>query len=651
MSSESFSPRSCDIGNGSNLPNGNGHIDVKLNEDSKKNENNVEGAPSKVVHMRNLYPEFSASDICSMVIPFGLIEDMILSKKIFQVLVQMKRQEDAEALVNYYKDFPITLHGKKIGVQFSRHQFLALHSENTQVMEAINNANSMVERDLAGMNSEAPNTVLRVVISNAMGYQINNMILYKIFHTFGHILRMVIYVRQDKIHALIEFESSRQAHVAMLHLNNQNIFTGCCNLRVEFSKNRGPLELRGSSDRYRDYTNSPLSEMEQQSLRDMQSGKGFNGPVNNYYLTANHLSHMFQNLSTGGFSSQQLSLAGQTGQAFNELSAQLTALAQQSGFSLTPQAAAATASFMTLNAGGQQGAHSGQVSGSNGSVAPNQTGAPSSTAPNIDLRLYPAEGPVALAAMAAMRGLSPSAGRPVISAGIGAYPHSNSNGSTVLMVSNLNDERVSPDALFTLFGELSLSALSSLSGSLSFSVPVKICFSTLGVYGDVTRVKIMFNKKDTALVQFADSQQAYTALQYLYDVRLWGRPMRITLSRHCMVQMPREDSDSCLTKDYSTSTLHRFRKPNSKNYNNIYAPCEVLHLSNIPPSVSEEEVRALFENKGYQVKGFRFMNPDRRMALIQLDSLETAVEALIDLHNTQLSENAHLRISFSKSGF
>lgn len=31
---------------------------------------------------------------------------------------------------------------------------------------------------------------------------------------------------------------------------------------------------------------------------------------------------------------------------------------------------------------------------------------------------------------------------------------------------------------------------------------------TLGVYGDVVRVKIMFNKKDTALIQFNDSQQA-----------------------------------------------------------------------------------------------------------------------------------------------
>ena len=32
----------------------------------------------------------------------------------------------------------------------------------------------------------------------------------------------------------------------------------------------------------------------------------------------------------------------------------------------------------------------------------------------------------------------------------------------------------------------------------------------LGVYGDVIRVKIMFNKKDNALVQFNDATQAQT---------------------------------------------------------------------------------------------------------------------------------------------
>lgn len=37
------------------------------------------------------------------------------------------------------------------------------------------------------------------------------------------------------------------------------------------------------------------------------------------------------------------------------------------------------------------------------------------------------------------------------------------------------------------------------------------------------------------------------------------------------------------------------------------------------------------------------------MALLQLGSIEEASEALIKMHNYQLRENSHLRVSFSKS--
>lgn len=40
---------------------------------------------------------------------------------------------------------------------------------------------------------------------------------------------------------------------------------------------------------------------------------------------------------------------------------------------------------------------------------------------------------------------------------------------------------------------------------------------------------------------------------------------------------------------------------------------------------------------------------DRKMALIQMGSVEEAIQALIDLHNHDLGENHHLRVSFSKS--
>ncbi|KAL3201731.1 hypothetical protein MRX96_042836 [Rhipicephalus microplus] len=194
--------------------------------------------------------------------------------------------------------------------------------------------------------------------------------------------------------------------------------------------------------------------------------------------------------------------------------------------------------------------------------------------------------------------------------------------SSVLLVSNLNEQMVTPDALFTLFG----------------------------VYGDVIRVKILFNKKDSALIQMAEPQQAQLALSHLDKIKVYGKPIRVTPSKHHIVQLPKDGQpDAGLTKDYINSPLHRFKKPGSKNYQNIYPPSATLHLSNIPPTVSEEQIREAFTQTGGTVVAFKFFPKDRKMALIQMGSVEESVTALIKMHNYQLSDSNHLRVSFSKS--
>ncbi|XP_051495518.1 polypyrimidine tract-binding protein 1 isoform X1 [Apus apus] len=203
-----------------------------------------------------------------------------------------------------------------------------------------------------------------------------------------------------------------------------------------------------------------------------------------------------------------------------------------------------------------------------------------------------------------------------------AIPGLTGAGNAVLLVSNLNSERVTPQCLFILFG----------------------------VYGDVQRVKILFNKKENALVQMADGNQAQLAMSHLNGQKLLGKPIRITLSKHQTVQLPREgQEDQGLTKDYGNSPLHRFKKPGSKNFQNIFPPSATLHLSNIPPSISEEDLKMLFSSNGGMVKGFKFFQKDRKMALIQMGSVEEAIQSLVDLHNHDLGENHHLRVSFSKS--
>ncbi|MBN3289521.1 PTBP2 protein, partial [Polypterus senegalus] len=222
--------------------------------------------------------------------------------------------------------------------------------------------------------------------------------------------------------------------------------------------------------------------------------------------------------------------------------------------------------------------------------------------------------PGALSPLSAAAAAAAAAGRVALS-GVSA------SNSSVLLVSNLNEEMVTPQSLFTLFG----------------------------VYGDAQRVKILYNKKDSALIQMADGNQAQLAMSHLNGQKMYGKIIRVTLSKHQTVQLPREGlDDQGLTKDFTNSPLHRFKKPGSKNFQNIFPPSATLHLSNIPQNITEEDLRTLFSNSGGTVKAFKFFQ-DHKMALLQMSTVEEAIQALIDLHNYNLGDNHHLRVSFSKS--
>ncbi|KTF78132.1 hypothetical protein cypCar_00033887 [Cyprinus carpio] len=163
------------------------------------------------------------------------------------------------------------------------------------------------------------------------------------------------------------------------------------------------------------------------------------------------------------------------------------------------------------------------------------------------------------------------------------------------------------------------------------------------------RVKILYNKKDSALIQMSDGNQAQLAMSHLNGQKMYGKIIRVTLSKHQTVQLPREGlDDQGLTKDFTSSPLHRFKKPGSKNFQNIFPPSATLHLSNIPENVTEEDLRLLFSNSGGTVKAFKFFQ-DRKMALLQTSTVEEAIQALIDLHNYDMGRGHRLRVSFSKS--
>lgn len=192
--------------------------------------------------------------------------------------------------------------------------------------------------------------------------------------------------------------------------------------------------------------------------------------------------------------------------------------------------------------------------------------------------------------------------------------------TSVVLVNKLDPEKVTCDMLFTLFG----------------------------VYGDVLRVKILYNKRDTAMIQFATTQQATYAHQNLNGCPLFGLEMAVAKSKHHEIKLPRDDDGKELTRDYTGSSEHRFKMKNFVNSKNVNAPSLVLHVANINESATIEELTELFgasqPTAGAPV--LEFFKTARSMAYVGMNSVAEAVMALTTLHNHKL-HNYPLRVSFS----
>ncbi|XP_055697347.1 polypyrimidine tract-binding protein 2 isoform X3 [Phlebotomus papatasi] len=517
------------------------------------------GKPSRVIHIRNIPNESSEAEVVQLGVAFGRVTNVLVLKGKNQAFLEMADEVSAAAMVACFNTNPPQVRGRTVYVQFSNHRELKTDQSHSiaSASAALQNQDFQIQSPASGsplpvsgtdptsqavQNSTSsgggPNTVLRVIVESLV-YPVSLDILHQIFQRFGKVLKIVTFTKNNSFQALIQYPDAQTAQHAKTVLDGQNIYNGCCTLRIDNSKLTA-LNVKYNNDKSRDFTNPSLPPGEPGTEVIASAG----GLVN---------------------ASDLLLLATQRRPALTAVNG-LGAPGVLPPFALglgTPLASAYGGALPSL-----------------GAFALASTGALGNATP-------------------ALRGLS-----------------------NVLLVSNLNEEMVTPDALFTLFG----------------------------VYGDVQRVKILYNKKDSALIQMAEPHQAYLAMNHLDKLRLWGKSIRVMASKHQAVQLPKEGQpDAGLTRDYSQNPLHRFKKPGSKNYQNIYPPSATLHLSNIPSTIAEEDIRDAFVKNSFDVKAFKFFPKDRKMALLQLGSVEEAVLALIKMHNYQLSESNHLRVSFSKS--
>ncbi|XP_052685895.1 polypyrimidine tract-binding protein 3-like isoform X2 [Crassostrea angulata] len=522
------------VTNGTSPP----HLSGSDNDAKKvKLEQNSPNGPSRVVHIRSLPPDCTEADVVQLGMPYGKMSNVLLLKQKNQAFLEFLDEQAAVTMVSFHQQNPAQIRMKPVYVQFSNHKELKTDQANSFQNATAQAALQAASAVMGGPTEEGQKrTTLRIIVEHLV-YPVGIEVLYQIFSKFGKVLKMIIFTKNNSFQALIQMSDPVAANAAKLSLDGQNIYNGCCTLRIDYSKLNN-LNVKYNNDKSRDFTNP--------------------------------------NLPSGDPGLDQAMPFGGSGSLVTPM--------------VPGMGAAPLTAYGAANVVGGTPVYASNLSGNNSAQVPQMSsyGVPS--------------------ALGAARMMTLNA------AAAGA-------GNAVLLVSNLDEQKVTPDALFTLFG----------------------------VYGDVHRVKILFNKKDNALVQMAEPHQAQLAIAHLDKVKVWGKNIRVTQSKHTLVQMPKEGQpDAGLTKDFTNSPLHRFKRPGSKNCQNIFPPSVVLHLSNIPPNIEEDFLSDAFAQHG-QVKAFKFFPKDRKMALIQMASVDEAVTALIAMHNYPLSDTNHLRVSFSKS--
>uniref|UniRef100_A0A0D9V885 RRM domain-containing protein n=1 Tax=Leersia perrieri TaxID=77586 RepID=A0A0D9V885_9ORYZ len=182
--------------------------------------------PSKVIHIRNVGHEISESELLQVVQPFGTVAKLVMLRAKNQALVQMEDLASAVNAIQYYNTIQPSVRGRNVYLQYSSHQELT------------------TDQSSHGRNPD---------------------------QAFN--------------------PSYSMSHVKVQYkLMGRNIYDGCCQLDIQYSKYGmclTELQVHYNNDRSRDFTNPSLpteqrSRSSQPSYNDPSSLFGFQQPGDPY---------------------------------------------------------------------------------------------------------------------------------------------------------------------------------------------------------------------------------------------------------------------------------------------------------------------------------------------------------------------------------
>ncbi|XP_059538490.1 retroelement silencing factor 1 isoform X3 [Myotis daubentonii] len=609
----------------------------KLNSDSKKTKGNSKkstgdnrssGVPSRVICIGELPGDVTEDEVIFLGLPFGKVTNFLMMKWRNQAFIEMNTEEAAITMVNYYTSMKLMLRGQPIYIQFSHQKELNTSSSHNQ---------AQVPSALQALNSVKSKNVALAASAGAVGVGTIEA---------GPVVAMNV--------ATVDVGTVDAVDVGAGPVSSVAVSAGCVGTGAVCSgtDDAGPADAAAADAGTLMTGQSPVLRIILENLSHPFSLDMLHQIFSNFgrvlKITTFAQNNMFEALlqfaeplsaelakvfldswnvfgctvhvsfSTSSILKVKYNSSKSRVYTYPDLSWHDSQSLQDQAMALAFSAAPIMSAPVKSGAGFPSTLDIPQAAAL---CDPNELQAlPPVAIPLVSGVATAEAGQIAIADPALMANHS-VLGASTKEAGQIAIPGPAGAGNCVLLVKNLNPQRITIQNLFIIFG----------------------------VYGDVQRAKIFFKNKTRALVQMADGIQAQLAMSHLNGQKLHRKRMIITVTPYKNVHLLHEgQADLGLTKDYSNSPLHRFRNACSKKFQNVFPPSENLFLSQIPPFTSAHNLKALFSSNGRLVKKLKFFKKYGSTALITMGSVEEAIQALIDLHYYDLGENHHLWVTFAK---
>ncbi|RMX41638.1 hypothetical protein pdam_00008905 [Pocillopora damicornis] len=404
--------------------------------------------PSRVIHCRAVADGCKETDLINVLQPFGKITYVTLLPKIRQALVEFEDIDSAVALVSFSQSNTLTVLGRQMFVNYSKSQEI----KRDKVLNGESN----------GASSEASNILLLTIINPL--HPITVKVLHKICSPHGKVLRIVIF-HKNGLQALA-------AQRALATLNGQDIYAGCCTLKIDYSKKAKKLNVFKNDDETWDYTGA------------LNNNSGI--PSKTALLGSGLLSA----ISGNDASETQLSSSPPNTVTLNGVNG--------SPISISNEAIARAAQFPTVQS------ILAKVASLHGNPPKSPTSGSNSPVENVVKKLgILGSSPYQLPQGGLLGALPGLAQQQQQMNGISSALNAGGTGC-VLMVYGLNAEKMNCERIFNLF-----------------------C-----LYGNVVKVKFLTNKLGAAMVQMSDKVASEMIIRNLSGAVLFDSKINIIFSKH-----------------------------------------------------------------------------------------------------------------------